>query len=67
MEYKKKYKEALIIEQNAIFQELKALYLRMEHQTVCNDGGGNKMWSRAWRLVNEAINIIKEDKETFKW
>ena len=67
MNYEKKYKEAMIVEQNAILQELKALHLRMEHQTVCNDAGGNKMWSKAWRLVNEAINVINEDKEIFKW
>ena len=54
-------------EQNILFKELKALHLRMERQTVCNDAGGNKMWSKAWRLVNEAINAIKDDKETFKW
>ena len=65
--YKKKYKDAMLVEQNAILQELKALHLRMEHQTVCNDAGGNKMWSKAWRLVNEAINVIKDDKEKFKW
>ena len=59
--------DSITAEQNAILQELKALHLRMEHQTVCNDAGGNRMWSRAWRLVNEAINVIKEDKETFKW
>ena len=67
MDYEKKYKDAMLVEQNAILQELKALHLRMEHQTVCNDAGGNKMGSRAWRLVNEAISVIKEDKETFKW
>ena len=67
MDYEKKYKEAMLVEQNTILQELKALHLRMERQTVCNDAGGNKMWSKAWRLVNEAINVIKEDKETFKW
>ena len=39
----------------------------MEHQTVCNDAGGNRMWRRAWQHVNEAIDIIKEDKEAFKW
>lgn len=65
--YEKKYKEAMLVEQNAILKELKALHLRMEHQTVCNDAGGNKMWGRAWRLVNEAINVIKDDKEKFKW
>lgn len=65
--YEKKYKDAMLVEQNAVLQELKALYLRMEHQTVCNDAGGNKMWSKAWRLVNEAINVLKNDKETFKW
>ena len=67
MDYEKKYKDAMLVEQNAILQELKALNLRMEYQTVCNDAGGNKMWSKAWRLVNEAINAIKNDKETFKW
>ena len=67
MNYEKKYKEVMLVEQNAILQELKALHLRMEHQTVCNDAGGNRMWRRAWQHVNEAINIIKEDKETFKW
>ena len=67
MDYEKKHKDAMLVEQNAILQELKALHLRMKHQTVCNDAGGNRMWSRAWRLVNEAINVIKEDKETFKW
>lgn len=67
MNYEKKYKEAMIVEQNAILIELKALHLRMEKQTVCNDAGGNKMWSKAWRLVNEAINVIKEDKENYKW
>ena len=67
MDYEKKYKDAMLVEQNAILQELKALHKRMEYQTVCNDAGGNKMWSRAWRLVNEAINVIKDDKETFKW
>jgi len=56
-----------MIEQNAILQELEALHLRMEHQTVCNDAGGNRMWRRAWQHVNEAINIIQEDKEVFKW
>lgn len=54
-------------EQNILFEELKALHLKMEYQTVCNDAGGNRMWRRAWRHVNEAINIIKEDKEAFKW
>ena len=54
-------------EQNILFEELKALHLRMEHQTVCNDAGGNRMWRRAWQHINEAINIIKEDKEAFKW
>jgi hypothetical protein len=54
-------------EQNILFKELKALHLRMERQTVCNDAGGNKMWRKAWRLVNEAINVINEDKEIFKW
>ena len=67
MDYEKVYKDAMNVEQNAILQELKALHLRMEQQTVCNDAGGNKMWSKAWRLVNEAINVIKEDKETYKW
>ena len=67
MDYERKYKEAMLVEQNAILQELKALHLRMEHQTVYNDAGGNKMWSRAWRLVNEAINVLKDDKEKFKW
>jgi hypothetical protein len=67
MDYEKKYKEAMLVEQNAILQELKALHLRMEHQTACNDAGGNRMWSTAWRLVNEAINVIKDDKERFKW
>lgn len=67
MNYEKKYKDTILVEQNAILQELKALYLRMEHQTVCNDAGGNKMWSRVWILVNEAINIIKDDKEKFKY
>ena len=67
MDYEKKYKEAMIVEQKAILQELKALHLRMEYQTVCNDAGGNKMWIKAWRLVNEAINVINEDKEIFKW
>lgn len=65
--YEKKYKEAMLVEQNALLQELKALHLKMEHQTVCNDAGGNRMWSKAWRLVNEAINVIKDDKERFKW
>lgn len=54
-------------EQDILFEELKALHLRMEHQTVCNDAGGNRMWRRAWQHINEAINIIKEDKETYKW
>jgi hypothetical protein len=54
-------------EQNILFEELKALHLKMEYQTVCNDAGGNRMWRRAWQHVNEAINIIKEDKEAFKW
>lgn len=54
-------------EQNALFEALKALHLRMEHQTVCNDAGGNRIWRRAWQHVNEAINIIKEDKDAFKW
>ena len=58
MNYKKKYKDTMQVEQNAILQELKTLHLRMEHQTVCNDAGGNKMWSQAWGLVNEAINVI---------
>ena len=65
--YEKKCKETMLVEQNAILQELKVLHLRMEKQTVCNDAGGNKMWNKAWRLVNEAINVIKKDKETFKW
>ena len=56
-----------LIEQNAILQELKALHLRMEHQTVCNDAGGNRMWHRAWLHISEAINIIEEDKEAFNW
>ena len=63
----KRYDKAMIVEQNALLQELKALHLRMEHQTVCNDAGGNKMWSKAWRLVNEAINVIKNDKGRFNW
>lgn len=67
MDYEKKYKDIMLVEQNAILQELKALHLRMEHQTVCNDAGGNRMWRRAWQYVNEAINIIQGDKETFKW
>lgn len=67
MDYKKKYEDMILTEQNSILQELKALHLRMEHQTVCNDSGGNRMWSKAWRLVNEAINVIKEDKEQYKW
>lgn len=54
-------------EQNILFEELKALHLKMEYQTVCNDAGGNRMWRRAWQHVNEAINIIKDDKETFRW
>lgn len=54
-------------EQNDILEELKALHLRMEHQTVCNDAGGNRMWRKAWIYVNEAINVIQEDKETYKW
>lgn len=54
-------------EQNILFEELKALHLKMEYQTVCNDAGCNRMWRRAWQHVNEAINIIKEDKEAFKW
>ena len=54
-------------EQNILFEELKAIHLRMEHQTICNDAGGNRMWRRAWQHVNEAIDIIKEDKEAFKW
>ena len=54
-------------EQKILFEELKALHLRMECQTVCNDAGGNRMWRRAWQHINEAINIIKEDKEAFKW
>ncbi len=66
MYYEKKYKD-MVVEQNAILQELKALHQRMEHQTVCNDAGGNRMWNRALRHVAEAINIIQEDKETFKW
>lgn len=67
MTIEEKYKELMLVEQNAILQELKALHLRMEHQTVCNDAAGNKMWGRAWRLVNEAINVLKDDKEKFKW
>ena len=54
-------------EQNAILQELKALHLRMERQTVCNDAGGNRMWRKVWQHINEVINIIKEDKEAYKW
>lgn len=67
MDYEKKCKDMMLVEQNAILQELKALHLRMEHQTVCNDAGGNRMWRRACQRVNEAINIIQEDKETYKW
>lgn len=67
MDHKKKYKDMVLVEQNAILQELKALHLRMEHQTVCNDAGGNRMWCKAHQHVNEAINIIQEDKETYKW
>lgn len=67
MNYEKKYKDMMLVEQNAILQELKALHLRMEHQTVCNDAGSNRMLRRAWLHVNEAINIIQEDKETYKW
>lgn len=67
MDYEKKYKDMMLVEQNAILQELKALHLRMEHQTVCNDAGGNRMWRKAWKYVNEAINVIQEDKETYKW
>lgn len=67
MNHEKKCKNEILVEQNAIFQELKALHLRMEHQTVCNDSGGNKMWSKVWFLVNEAINVIREDKEKFEW
>ena len=67
MDYEKKYKDMMLIEQNSILIELKALHLRMEHQTACNDAGGNRIWSRAWRYINEAINILQEDKERFKW
>ena len=67
MDYEKKYKEIMLVEQNAILQELKELHLRMERQTFCNDAGGNKMWSQVWRLLNESINVLKNDKETFKW
>ena len=63
----KAYDATMLLEQCAILHELQELHLRMEHQTVCNDAGGNRMWRKAWRLVNEAINIIKDDKEIFKW
>ena len=63
----KAYDEAIIVEQNAILMELKALHLRMDYQTVCNDAGGNRMWKSAWRLVNEAINVIQKDKEQYEW
>jgi len=52
-----------LTEQQAIFEELKALHLRMERQTVCNDAGSNRMWRRVWQHINEGINIIKEDIE----
>lgn len=67
MDYEEKYKNMMLVEQNSILMELKALHLRMEHQTVCNDAGGNRIWRKAWRYVNEAINILGEDKERFKW
>lgn len=54
-------------EQNILFEELKALHLKMEYQTVCNDAKSNRMWRRVRQHVNEAINIIKEDKEIFRW
>lgn len=61
MDYEQKYKDMMLVEQNAILQELKALHLRMERQTVCNDAGGNRMWRRAWQHINEAINIIPKE------
>lgn len=66
-DYKNKYEDAMLVEQNIILNELKTLHLRMGHQTVCNDAGGNRMWIRARLHVIEAINIIEEDKVTFKW
>lgn len=67
MDYEKKYRDIMLGEQNAILQELKALHPRIEHQTLCNDAGGNRMWRRVYQYVNEAINIIQEDKEIYKW
>lgn len=66
MDYEKKYKDMMLVEQNSILLELKALHLRMEHQTVCNDDRGNKIWSKAWNYINEAINVLQKDKERFK-
>lgn len=63
MDYEKKCKNMVLIEQNAILQELKALYSRIECQTVCNDAGGNRIWCRVRQRVNEAITTIQEDYE----
>ncbi len=54
-------------EQNKIFEQLNDIHLRIECQTVCNDAGGNRMWRRALEHIDEAINIIKEDKELYNW
>ena len=52
-----------LTEQQVIYEELKALHLRIEKQTVCDDAGGNRMWCRVWQYINEGINILKDDIE----
>ena len=54
-------------EQNKIFEKLIYIRLRIDRQTVRNDAGGNRMWRRALEHIDEAINIIKEDKELYNW
>ena len=54
-------------EQNTIFKDLSDIHSRIEHQTVCNDAGGNRMWRMVLEHVGKAINIIKEDKERYNW
>lgn len=47
----------------SIFDDLSKLKLRIEKQTVCNDAGGNRMWSRIMKHIDAAIEIIKDDME----
>jgi hypothetical protein len=54
-------------EQNKIFEQLNDIRLRIDYQTVCNDAGGNRMWRSVLEHVDEAINIIRDDKERYNW